>query len=263
MTGRTFTKSNPLPGSQSLVCEAEDLQHLRQALQDYRIDGISIPGVRPASPRSMVLDYIDSHPATDIQWQQLGQALAQLHQVTHPQCGYHRDNFIGLSSQPNLWSDSWGDFFVQYRLTYQVGLIRMPEVRQAFQAELDQMGPWLALWLNQHCTTFSLLHGDLWSGNVLFDRDKTWLIDPAVYYGDREVDLAMTEMFGGFPDTFYQYYDRTWRRSSQYPHKRMIYNLYHYLNHYNLFGESYLAGCQQGFQFIRSLYTTRGNHEYE
>ncbi|MEZ5473364.1 MAG: fructosamine kinase family protein [Marinicella sp.] len=106
---------------------------------------------------------------------------------------------------------------------------------------------WIA-WLNQHCSRFSLLHGDLWSGNVLFDAQNVWLIDPAVYFGDSETDIAMTEMFGGFPEAFYAAYQSVKPLSSAYPKKRILYNLYHYLNHYNLFGSAYLPACERGFQ---------------
>jgi fructosamine-3-kinase len=98
------------------------------------------------------------------------------------------------------------------------------------------------------------LHGDLWSGNVLFDSNQCWLIDPAVYYGDSEVDLAMTEMFGGFSNAFYHAYFQIRSRSSTYANKRTIYNLYHYLNHYNLFGDSYLSRCREGFWSIENLF---------
>jgi len=104
--------------------------------------------------------------------------------------------------------------------------------------------------LNDHCEHASMVHGDLWSGNVLFDRDSVWLIDPAIYYGDREVDLAMTEMFGGFTHEFYQFYNNTYPISNTYQQKKIIYNLYHYLNHFNLFGDRYLPACEQGFKTI-------------
>jgi len=88
---------------------------------------------------------------------------------------------------------------------------------------------------------------------VLFDDADAWLVDPAVYYGDREVDLAMTEMFGGFSVTFYQAYDAVYPRTDDYADKKIIYNLYHYLNHYNLFGDSYLAACYRAFTHIKEM----------
>ena len=89
---------------------------------------------------------------------------------------------------------------------------------------------------------------------MLFDSyGEVWLIDPSAHYADREVDLAMTEMFGGFSDHFYQHYNEIFPLSENYPTKKVIYNLYHYLNHYNLFGEAYLPGCEDGFDHIARL----------
>lgn len=167
--------------------------------------------------------------------------------------GWHGGNYIGLSPQPNCWAESWGEFFVQNRLRYQVSRVRASGVRNRFEGILDQCDDTLIRWLNEHCDHPSLLHGDLWSGNVLFDREGPWLIDPAIYCGDREADLAMTEMFGGFRAAFYRAYDRTFRRTSVYEQKRDIYNLYHYLNHYNLFGSSYQWGCERGFVAMQEL----------
>lgn len=250
MSEQIFTTHNPLPGSQSLICEADGLQHLQQALIQHRIQTISTPEIRQASPQRLELHYIEQSSPGVAQWHQLGQGLAQLHRVTLAQCGYHRDNFIGLSPQSNIWSDNWGTFFVQHRLSFQVNRIQNRHTRHGFIRILEEQGDELAHWLNKHCNAFSLLHGDLWSGNVLFDPRTVWLIDPAVYYGDREVDLAMTEMFGGFAPEFYQSYDQCFPRSAMYPYKRDIYNLYHYLNHYNLFGDGYLSGCYAGFDSI-------------
>jgi fructosamine-3-kinase len=98
-----------------------------------------------------------------------------------------------------------------------------------------------------------LLHGDLWSGNVLFGNAGPCLIDPAVYYGDREADIAMTELFGGFSEAFYRAYDRLYPRTEVYAAKRAIYNLYHTLNHYNLFGASYLDACRRNLGVIARL----------
>ncbi|MCB1581549.1 MAG: fructosamine kinase family protein [Xanthomonadales bacterium] len=99
------------------------------------------------------------------------------------------------------------------------------------------------------------MHGDLWSGNVMFDKEHVWLIDPAVYFGDSEADIAMTEMFGGFSSEFYLAYQSVRPLTDAYPTKRLIYNLYHYLNHYNLFGASYLSPCLRAIQKINQDFT--------
>ncbi|MCV6625561.1 MAG: fructosamine kinase family protein, partial [Cellvibrionaceae bacterium] len=150
-------------------------------------------------------------------------------------------------------SSDWGAFFNHQRLQYQLSLIADAKIRQQWQQILDQQAPLLREFLNNNCQHPSLLHGDLWNGNVLFDKAGVWLIDPAVYCGDREVDLAMTEMFGGFSEEFYRAYDSIYPRTDAYRSKRDIYNLYHYLNHYNLFGSDYLRGCEKGWEVIYSL----------
>lgn len=187
-------------------------------------------------------------------WQVLGEGLAALHSVEQLQFGLDHDNFIGLNPQPNVLTDDWGGFFVDYRLRYQVSLIGSAAVRGRFAALLDAAAETLAAYLNDHCTQSSLVHGDLWSGNVLADSSgRVWLIDTAVYYGDADVDLAMSEMFGGFGEGFYSSYQQARELSPEYPHKRVIYNLYHYLNHYNLFGDTYLRGCEHGFAVIDEI----------
>ena len=141
--------------------------------------------------------------------------------------------------------DDWGAFFLDYRLKPQVRMIADSRVKAEFESRLAEHASALCGFLNRHCSHPSLLHGDLWAGNVLFDQDGPWLIDPTVYYGDREADLSMTELFGGFSPAFYQAYDSVYPRSNAYEVKRPIYNLYHTLNHYNLFGGSYLGTCRR------------------
>jgi fructosamine-3-kinase len=176
-----------------------------------------------------------------------------MHALPQDAYGWGRDNYIGLSPQPNRWSDNWGEFFVQDRLGYQVSRIRDTGQRNRFQKVLDEHGGTLIDWLNAHCEHPSLLHGDLWNGNVLYGTDGPWLIDPAVYCGDREADIAMTQMFGGFGEAFYRAYDQHYPRTPVYGLKREVYNLYHYLNHYNLFGGGYLGGCQSGIAAIEEI----------
>ena len=160
---------------------------------------------------------------------------------------------IGRSPQKNRLTDDWGAFFLRDRLGVQVGMVGDAHVRREFETVLERQGDKLAGFLNEHCEHPSLLHGDLWSGNVLFDSVGPWLIDPAVYYGDREADIAMTELFGGFSSAFYRAYDRVYPRTDVYDTKRAIYNLYHTLDHYNLFGASYLSACRHNLDVVASL----------
>jgi fructosamine-3-kinase len=248
-----FTKHNGAGYADALICEAEGLDSLRAALRDAGVFCIRVPEVRSVGETKMEIVAIDSGAATTATLQMLGEGLAQMHKAPKLQYGWGGDNYIGLSPQPNRWSESWGEFFVRDRLGYQVSRIRESAVQAAFHDILNKHGESLASWLNEHCAHPSLLHGDLWSGNVLFDAEQPWLIDPAVYCGDREADLAMTEMFGGFGAAFYQAYDRVYPRSAVFEQKRDIYNLYHYLNHYNLFGSGYLEGCRRGFSMVEQV----------
>lgn len=248
-----FTKRNGTEYTDALVCEVEGLDSLRAALRDAGVSSIRVPKVYAVSETELAIAAIDSGAATQATLEKLGEGLAQMHKAAKLQYGWGRNNYIGLSPQPNRWSESWGEFFVRDRLAYQVSRIREPSVQTAFHDILSKHGESLAGWLNEHCAHPSLLHGDLWSGNVLFDAEQPWLIDPAVYCGDREADIAMTEMFGGFGAGFYKAYDRVYPLSAVYLQKRDIYNLYHYLNHYNLFGTGYLDGCRRGFAMAKQV----------
>lgn len=237
----------------ALLCEAEGLEQLSNALQAAGVCDVRVPEVSRVNESVLEMAAIAAVRADDCVLERLGEGLACLHRTLQPDYGWGRDNYIGLSPQPNRWTANWGEFFVRDRLGYQVARITNRTVKSEFDQLLEGHGDGLIDWLNAHCQHPSLLHGDLWSGNVLFDGQLAWLIDPAIYCGDREADLAMTEMFGGFGAAFYAAYDRIYPRSASYSSKRPIYNLYHYLNHYNLFGGTYLDGCQRGFEVVRQV----------
>ena len=238
--------------------EADGLKRLAAACQRGDVP-LSIAQVIAVTDNELCTQWIDQQAGSREQFMQLGQALAQLHNIRFDQVGLERDNFIGLNPQPNGLSEDWGEFFVTQRLGFQVSLITNPSFAAACQQWLAAMAPALKEWLNQTCQHFSLLHGDLWSGNVLFDHQTAWLIDPAVYQGDAEADLAMTTLFGGFPAAFYQGYESIRPRSIEYPMKQVVYNLYHQLNHYNLFGDSYHSACEQAFAIMSEFFNSN-NH---
>lgn len=246
-----YIKTNQTGFDDALLCEAEGLAALAEGV---RGTGLSVPEVAEATAWQLELTAIDGCAGDRDHYTKLGQGLAELHRQHQSRFGWHRDNYIGLNPQANRLMDNWGGFFVEYRLARQIQMIERPQMRKAFRQRLEHCQRILEDFLNAHCQHPSLVHGDLWSGNVMFDDNgEVWLIDPAAYIGDREVDIAMTEMFGGFPTVFYESYDGHYPRSAQYPVKRDIYNLYHYLNHYNLFGEVYLGGCERGMAAVERL----------
>lgn len=175
----------------------------------------------------------------------LGRMLAQLHAHTGPAFGWHRDNTIGTTPQHNEWRADWPTFFRDRRLAPQLELA----ARNGHAGELARNGERLLAvvpsLLRGHAPQPSLLHGDLWAGNTGRLADDTPVVfDPATYYGDREVDIAMTELFGGFSADFYAAYREASPLPAGYELRSRLYNLYHVLNHLNLFGDAYLARSQ-------------------
>jgi protein-ribulosamine 3-kinase len=188
----------------------------------------------------LALEWLESRPPTAAAERRLGERLAALHAVTAPRFGWKRDNTIGRTPQCNDWAANWCDFFREHRLRPQLALAQ----RQGFGCELEACGAQLlealpAL-LAGHHPDASLLHGDLWGGNWLTTlAGEPALFDPAVYYGDRETDLAMTRLFGGFGHAFYEAYQALAPLPAGAAERADLYNLYHVLNHANLFGGGY------------------------
>ncbi len=180
----------------------------------------------------LVLEYLELGGSGDEA--RAGEALAQLHRCHAPRFGWQRDNTIGSTPQPNGWLAGWIDFWRQRRLGYQLQLAG--GVLEARGQRLLQQLPALLT----HHPRPTLLHGDLWGGNLAYTPQREPVIyDPAVYYGDPETDLAMTELFGGFSPRFYAAYRQINPIDPGYQVRKLLYNLYHVLNHYNLFGGGY------------------------
>lgn len=174
-----------------------------------------------------------------------GAQLAQLHRVTSNQFGWCYHNTIGATPQINSPNDDWVQFFGQHRLGYQLELA----ARNGFTGNFARVGERLianlAFFFDSYNPRPSLLHGDLWAGNHAVDgQGNPVIFDPAVYYGDRETDVAMTELFGRCPSEFYSAYQESWPLDVGYAVRKKLYNLYHILNHLNLFGTTYLAQAQ-------------------
>jgi len=227
-----------LPGL--FTCERRGLELLRRA-ETLRIPGV-LAHAEPAAgrPGFIVMEWLGPGSATPATGEALGRGLAALHRVTAETYGLDHDNYIGANPQPNRQADDWVAFFREQRLGFQMGLARKNGYLNAGRAtRLEKLLARLGDWLPAHPPA-SLLHGDLWGGNWLaVASDEPALIDPAVYYGHREAELAFTELFGGFPTAFYRAYHQAWPLDEGYDERRDLYNLYHLLNHLNLFGESY------------------------
>lgn len=175
-----------------------------------------------------------------------GEQLATMHQTSWEHFGWHRDNTIGSTAQPNTPSDDWIEFWRERRLRFQ---LELAEHRGAGHSLIDgglELAERLSMFFEGYQPVPSLLHGDLWGGNYDFDRrGQPVIYDPAVYFGDRETDIAMTELFGGPGREFYAAYDATWPIDRGYSVRKELYNLYHILNHYNLFGGGYAAQAER------------------
>jgi protein-ribulosamine 3-kinase len=222
-----FLKLNAARYADAFAAEADGLGALRAA-------GLAAPealchGVA-GGEAFLLMEHLEMKGKAD--FAALGRMLAEAHRRPGPRFGWQRDNYIGATPQQNAWSEDWATFWRERRLRPQLLLaarngFKLPETSLDFLLEDHQPQP-------------SLLHGDLWSGNAGFTPSGPVVFDPAVYYGDREADLAMTELFGGFPPQFYAAYRESFPLREGYERRKHLYNLYHLLNHLNLFGRGYL-----------------------
>lgn len=183
---------------------------------------------------------------------ELGKRLAKLHSVPQAQFGWHRDNTIGSTPQPNPKSNDWVSFLREHRLGFQFHLAKQNGMPFRDGEELLRQ---LDYFFADYQPKPVLLHGDLWSGNVAFgDQGAPVIFDPATYHGDREAEFGLTEMFGGFGADFWNGYESVLPLETGYATRKLLYRLYHTLNHFNLFGSSYAGSAQSIIeQLLRSL----------
>lgn len=258
---RLFAKTSPAAALAGLEAEADGLAALTLAAAGS--------GLRLPSPRAwglagdqavLVLDWLDlggSAPASG--WQRLGQGLARLHRgsLERPcaegdridgQFGWPRDNVIGSTPQVNGWLPDWAAFFRRRRLQPQLRLLERRGVQlRGSQELLERLEGWLA----EHRPEPVLVHGDLWSGNAALTAGGIGaLFDPSVHRADREVDLAMAQLFGGFPASFFEGYGQEWPLPAGHLARVRLYNLYHLLNHANLFGGGYITQSQASLEAL-------------
>lgn len=230
-----FLKTNHAAPADLFAREAEGLQALSV------MHAPRVPKVHLFDRYFLLLEDLKPALRCNHYWELLGSQLAVLHNQISDRFGFQHDNYIGSTPQPNPWYANGYDFFAQQRLQFQSslafehGLLEKKHLRQVERLELS-----LASLIPDQPA--SLIHGDLWSGNIISDKQGCpALIDPAVYYGWAEAELAMTDLFGKLPEQFYESYQTVRPLEPGYRQRFPLYNLYHLLNHLNIFGRGYLA----------------------
>ncbi len=237
--GPVFLKTGPASSYEMFSAEAEGLAELAAA------DAIRVPEVVAfgvaGDTAYAAFEWLDfGRPGPDTE-RKLGERLAALHRTTRQRFGWHRDNTIGLTPQPNDRTDDWVTFLRDQRLGFQLRLAADNGYTGALQERGGRLLDRLGVYFEGYAPRASLLHGDLWGGNWGSCDGEPVVFDPAVYYGDRESDLAMTRLFGGFGRAFYDAYEAAWPLAPGHRERNALYQLYHVLNHLNLFGSGYLG----------------------
>ncbi|NNF96137.1 MAG: fructosamine kinase family protein [Halobacteria archaeon] len=246
-----FIKLNRAERLDMFEAEAEGLQALAAA-RAIRVPLPVCAGV-DGNQAYLVMEYFEGGGGNSGAAESFGQQLARMHQHTSDQFGWHRDNTIGSTPQPNTLKDDWLGFWREHRLGYQLSLAEQRGAPISLQRKGEQLMQAMPNLFTDYQPKPSLLHGDLWSGNYAVTHEGEPIIfDPAVYYGDREADIAMTELFGGFPQRFYAAYNEIWPLDSGYQLRKTFYNLYHILNHFNMFGGGYAGQAERMTELLLS-----------
>ncbi len=254
-TGVFFCKWNPAAPPGFFRREAEGLAALAGTGATLRFPKVIAvaPEAAPArNPGLLVLEYLEPDPDGPSQrtWEELGRGLAEMHRAGEDRFGFDRDNYCGLTPQENAWSGDWAGFYRDRRLGAlirrlgQRGDLGAAE-RDEYARLLDRLPDLLG-----HGPRPSLIHGDLWSGNFLAAAAGPALVDPAAYCADREAEWAMMLLFGGFPDRVLEAYQEAWPLPEGWRERIPLYQLYHVLNHFLLFGGGYGA---QAFRIARNF----------
>ena len=245
---RFFVKSNDLGFGIFFEAEARALREIKKSSTIQVPEVLIVGDLKNCS--FLILSYIEEGRTTSSGQRELGRQLANLHKTKQPYFGWETDNCIGATPQPNPKYEDWIDFYRHQRLTHQLDLASSKGA--TFQGSKDLLKNLEGLFVG-YSPHPSLLHGDLWGGNTSYDSEgKPFVFDPASYYGDRETDLAFTYMFGGFSSEFYQAYEETYPLHSGFKTRKNLYNLYHELNHFNLFGGGYANSAQSSIHQLTS-----------
>lgn len=235
---RFFVKLNAPDKAAMFEAEAEGLLELG-ASESIRLPEPICRGMA-GNASFLVLEYIEMASCGAACCERLGQRLARLHRHTGNSHGWWRDNTIGSTPQINAWNTDWAAFWSEQRLGFQLALAGRNGLSGRLLDKGEQLLDALPLFFSAYAPRASLLHGDLWGGNIgATPEGEPVIFDPAVYYGDRETDLAMTELFGGFSPRFHAAYREDFPPDPGYATRKTLYNLYHILNHANLFGGGY------------------------
>jgi protein-ribulosamine 3-kinase len=235
-----FVKVAPLDSQDAFAAEAAGLAELAAA-RALRVPRVLAAGCTDTAA-FLALEWIESGAPDQHSERRLGEGLAALHAVSAPRYGFRRDNTLGRTAQANGWADSWMEFFRERRLRPQLQLAQARGFAALLAAPGERLLEALPALLGAHSPAASLLHGDLWGGNwIAAAGGEPVVFDPAVYYGDRETDLAMTRLFGGFGRAFYRAYEAAAPAAPGAAVRAELYKLYHVLNHANLFGGGYAA----------------------
>ncbi|CCQ91924.1 conserved hypothetical protein [Nitrospina gracilis 3/211] len=242
---RVFVKHNGQPPPDFFAREADALRLMGRAKNGPRVPQvIGLP--EEINPRYLLLEYIEPGTPNSDFHERFSRGLAGLHHMSHQFYGFDRDNYIGSTVQVNKPETDPLVFFREHRLRFQQELARKRGLLPtSVDQRLDLLLNKLHLLMDLEGEKPALLHGDLWSGNYFADRYGTpCIFDPASYFGLREADLAMTELFGRLPQRFYDAYHEVFPLNPGYENRKQIFNLYHLLNHLNLFGSSYLSSVK-------------------
>ncbi|MGB9428549.1 MAG: fructosamine kinase family protein [Gammaproteobacteria bacterium] len=229
---------------QMLIAEADGLRALTQC------GAVRVPQVLAAEACDgeayLLMEWLAFSTKNAPAAAKLGEQLARQHRCLGERFGWRRNNFIGATPQFNWPTDDWVKFFRDHRLGFQLRLAAENGYRGELQEQGARLMETLPALFAGYIPQVSLLHGDLWGGDWgALDNSEPVIFDPAIYYGDREADIAMTELFGGFAPEFYAAYNGVWPLDAGYQTRRDLYNLYHVLNHLNFFGVNYLDQAQQ------------------
>lgn len=250
--GRRFRKTGPAADLPRFEAEIDGLAALR-ASQAVRVPAAYGASVDAQGQAWLEVEYLGLGSLDRASGAQLGTQLAELHRRTGQEAevayGWPRDNFIGTTPQSNQSHRTWAGFFAAERLRPQLAMAYGNGMERTLRDQGERIAENLGAFFLDYRPVPSLLHGDLWSGNTGALPDGTPVVfDPAVHRGDREADLAMSELFGGFPESFYAAYRLAWPLDPGYETRKTLYNLYHVLNHFNMFSGGYLGQARRMIQ---------------